>query len=146
MSQIFQQMSYCIHWYVVPCTMKQSKSDICTLASFTAWNHVLNIALICIADLLLGWKIGQLANNYQIRIFLYLDHGKDSSLLNRILSKRSNVKKLHKGQFQNNSAPVVCCRLLLHSQAFIECLCISWIFLAFKMCGTWTDKFNLKLH
>ena len=31
--------------------MNQSKSDICTLTTFTAQNHVLKIALICIAAL-----------------------------------------------------------------------------------------------
>lgn len=46
-------MSYCIHRYTIPCTMKQSKSDICTLTTFTAQNHVLKIALIGIAVLLI---------------------------------------------------------------------------------------------
>ena len=31
--------------------MNQSKSDICTLTTFTAQNHVLKVALICIAAL-----------------------------------------------------------------------------------------------
>ena len=44
-------MSYCIHRYTVPCTMNQSKSNICTLATFTVRNHVLNIATIGIAPL-----------------------------------------------------------------------------------------------
>ena len=44
-------MSYCIHRYTVPCTMNQSKSNICTLATFTVRNHVLNIATIGIATL-----------------------------------------------------------------------------------------------
>ena len=46
-----EQKSYCIHRYTIPCTMNQSKSDICTLTTFTAQNHVLKVALICIAAL-----------------------------------------------------------------------------------------------
>ena len=49
-------MSYCIHRYTVPCKMNQSKSNICTLATFTVRNHVLNIATIGIA---LGLAIGE---------------------------------------------------------------------------------------